>query len=135
MYVTTPDNSQLKVGNTYKYNVQAINESFPAQTTVEEIKEIKDSEIVKIDDNTALYLLQNTNADKMDVNLVYKSAENIVKSSIEYSEDILEELDKFGIVMTYGKDSEELAKSLKEKGFILVFDLGDDKEINELEIE
>ena len=135
MYVTTPDNSQLKVGNSYEYNVHTIQESMPPQTTVEEIKEVEDNKIVKINDITASLLSQYIDSDNMDINMVYKSADNIVKSSIEYSESSLEDLDKFGIVITYGKESEELSKTFKERGFNLVFDLGDDKDIKELEME
>lgn len=132
LYIKTPENFKLEIGKTYEYEVSAIQESMPGQTTVEKIKEIENKEIVKINEMTASMLLEYANTDNK-VNLIYQSADNIIKDSLEYNNENIEKLNKDGILISYGKDSDKLAKTLKDEGFKLVFDLGDDKDIKELE--
>lgn len=135
MYVTTPDNSKLEIGKTYEYNVYTVLESMPGQTTVKEIKEVENNEITKIDEITASLLQQYVDTEKTSVNLMYQSSDKIVKDSLVYNKENTEKLDKNGVLMVYGKDSEKLAKMLKEEGFKLVFDLGELNEVKELELQ
>lgn len=119
MQVQTPEGTKLELGKFYEYEYDGTTSSLPLQTSVEKIESLPFWKIQKISEDTANEILQYVENSKA----IYKEADEKLDKSEKVTDESLEKLDRKTVMIVYGKDSDELAETLKEKDFEIILEM------------
>lgn len=117
--VNTPEGTKLEPGSVYKYEYEEITTSLPPQASTDKVEAVKDKDLTKISKETAEEILQYVGNAKA----IYTEVEYKLDNSIEATEENLKDLEKEIVLIAYGKNADQLVKTLRDKGFKVVLEL------------
>lgn len=119
MQVQTPEGTNLELGKFYKYEYDGTTSSLPIRTSVEKIEALALTKVQKISEDTANEILQYVENSKA----IYKETDKKLEKSEKVTDESLDQLDKKTVMIVYGKDSDKLVETLKEKGFEIILEM------------
>lgn len=119
MQVQTPEGTNLELGKFYEYEYDGTTSSLPIRTSVEKIEALALTKVQEISEDTANEILQYVENSKA----IYKETDKKLAKSEKVTDESLEKLDRKTVMIVYGKDSDKLIETLKEKGFEIILEM------------